>query len=56
MAGLDAELVRGGQEDLGVGLAVGEIASGDAGVASRKAGTASSTAFAKSTRTDQPGQ
>jgi hypothetical protein len=29
MAWLDAELVRGGQEDLGVGLAVREIASGD---------------------------
>jgi len=32
VAGLDAEFVRGGQEDFGVGLAVGEVASGDVDV------------------------
>jgi hypothetical protein len=32
VARLDTELVRSGQEDLGVRLAVGEIASGDVGV------------------------
>ena len=32
MASFDAEFVRGGQEDLGVGFAVGEITPGDVGV------------------------